>query len=260
MKRHLTLIHCVISALTISATAEEKPARQPVVPEHAEQLKGAARATTLKGMTVKNVLDETLGQVVDVVLDVESGRIVAVIMATGGFLGTGDELSAVPPTALRMNPGGDALLLGASKALLRNAPHFKPGEWPDFTHTGYVGGMYRAYQLKPYFTTDTDNTQHQVRARDGQALTQDRNKDDVATTAQIRREISAAKFLSAIAQNVKVSTLNGRVTLSGPVNTANEKNFIDELATRLVGSRHVDSQISVPAATRSHEFKHATNP
>ena len=256
MKRHLPLFLCVISTLRLSAAAEETPVRPPVPPEHVVQLKGAVTASSLMGMTVKNPLDETLGKVTDLVLDVESGRIVAVIVATGGFLGAGDELSAVPPTALSMTPGVDALRLGASKALLRNAPHFKPGEWPDFTHTGYVGGMYRAYQMKPYFTTDTDNTLCQVRTRDGQGG----SKDDVATTAQIRREISAGKFLSENAQNVKVMTLNGRVTLCGVVNTATEKNFIDELATRLVGSRHVDSQIKVPTTASSNEFKHATTP
>jgi len=264
MKRHLPLIFSTISVLTLTAPAEDKPAHKPVPPEHAEartggshseQLKGAAKASTLIGMAVKNPLDETLGHVADIVLDVESGRIVAVVVATGGFLGVGVELSAVPPTALRLSPGRDALQLGASKALLANAPHFKPGEWPDFTRTGYVGGVFRAYQLQPWFTADTGNTMHTLRAGDGQALTpfdQGSSKDDMATTAQIRREIMAGKFLSVNAQNVKIITLNGRVTLRGPVNSAAEKGFIDELANRLVGSRNVDSQITVPVTTSSN--------
>ena len=164
-----------------------------------------------------------------------------------------------------MNPGGDALQLGASKALLRNAPHFKPGEWPDFTHTGFVGGIYRAYQLPPWFTTDTDNSVRKARAPDGQTLTpldQGSSKDDMSTTTQIRREIIAGKFLSVNAQNVKVITLDGNVTLRGPVNTAAERGFIEEIAHRLAGSRHVDSQITVPVitTTTSSRFIDATTP
>ena len=92
MKRHLPLFLSVISAL--SAPAEDKPtqlehAEACTVRPHAEQLKSAVTASSLMGMAVKNPLDETLGRVADLVLDVESGRIVAVIVDTGGYLGTG---------------------------------------------------------------------------------------------------------------------------------------------------------------------------
>jgi hypothetical protein len=259
MKRHFPLILSAFAGLTFTAAAEDKFAHKPVLPDHAdgrtsrpraEHLKGAAKASTLIGMTVKSPLDETLGKVTDLVLDVESGRIVAVIVATGGFLGFGSELSAVPPTSLRLNPGRESLQLDASKVLLANAPHFKPGEWPDFTHTGYVGGVYRAYQLEPYFRTDTDNTGRTMRDRDGQALTpfdQGSSKNDMAISAQIRREIIAGKDLSVNAHNVKVITLNGRVTLRGQVKTAAEKVFIDAIVHRLVGSRNLDSQLEAPA-------------
>ncbi len=192
MNRYLPLSLGAFFALTLLSSAEDNPATHPVLPDHQgpqkEKLKGAIRAGTLMGMKVKNPLDETLGQVADIVLDVESGRIVSIIVATNGLIGTGIELSAVPPTALRLNPDGVTLQIEASKALLRNAPHFKPGEWPDFTHTGFVGGIYRAYQRQPFFTTDADNS-----ASNSHPLTpsdQHASKVGVATTAQLRREIT----------------------------------------------------------------------
>src|SRR6185369_1939708 len=51
------------------------------------QLNGAAKASDVIGMNVKNYQDEKLGKVEDIAVDVESGRIVQVILSTGGFIG-----------------------------------------------------------------------------------------------------------------------------------------------------------------------------
>jgi osmotically-inducible protein OsmY len=44
---------------------------------------------------------------------------------------------------------------------------------------------------------------------------------------------------------VKVITLDGRVTLQGPVNTAEEKAFIGAIASRIAKSENVDNQLEV---------------
>jgi osmotically-inducible protein OsmY len=74
----------------------------------------------------------------------------------------------------------------------------------------------------------------------------------VATTAQIRKEIIAGKNMSVNARNVKIITNKGQVTLRGPVNTAEEKRLIGEIANRIARSENVDNQLEVklpPAAT-----------
>ena len=60
-----------------------------------DRLNAAAKASDLIGMTVNHYQDEKPGKVDDLAVDVESGRIIQVILSTGGFLGIGDELSAV---------------------------------------------------------------------------------------------------------------------------------------------------------------------
>jgi hypothetical protein len=45
-----------------------------------------------------------------------AGRVISVIVSTGGFLGMGDTLSAVPPQAFRGSPERDALLLDVTKS------------------------------------------------------------------------------------------------------------------------------------------------
>ncbi len=50
-----------------------------------------------------NALDEHLGKVDDLVVDLPAGRIVEVILSSGGVLGVGANLRAVPPQAFRWN-------------------------------------------------------------------------------------------------------------------------------------------------------------
>jgi len=212
------------------------------------------KASKLMGTPIKNLQQEALGKVDNLMVDLASGRILAVIISSGGFLGMGGELSAVPPSALRFSNDRATLQLDASKDLLTGAPHFHPGEWPDFAQPTYAEGVYRAYKIKPYFTpnpaTQADNTGQNVRDRDGSNLTpldQGNSSADVQTTAQIRQEIVAAKNMSLNARNVKIITNNGKVTLRGPVNTAEEQRVIGEIANRIATSDNVRNQLEVTA-------------
>lgn len=54
-------------------------------------------------------------------------------------------------------------------------------------------------------------------------------------TAQIRRSIIADKGLSMYAHNVKIITVNGMVTLKGPVKSDEEKHTIADLAAKATG-------------------------
>src|ERR1035441_254536 len=223
------------------------------------RLSHVQKASKLMGTPVKNLRDEKLGKVENILVDLPSGRVVAVIVSSGGFLGMGDELSAVPPTALRFTTDWETLQLDASKEMLSNAPHFKANQWPDFGQPSYAYGVYRAYRVEPYFTTnvttEADNTRRNVRDRDDRTLTplnQGNSNADVATTAQIRKEIIAGSNMSVNARNVKIITNKGQVTLRGPVNTAEEKRLIGEIANRIARSENVDNQLEVklpPAAT-----------
>jgi hyperosmotically inducible periplasmic protein len=223
------------------------------------RLSQVQKASKLMGTPVKNLQDEKLGKVENILLDLPSGRLVAVIVSSGGFLGMGDELSAIPPTALRFITDRDTLQLDASKEMLASAPHFKANLWPDFAQPSYAGGVYRAYQVEPYFTTDAttepDNTVRNVRDRNNSTLTplnQGNSNADRDTTAQIRKEIIAGKEMSVSAKNVKIITIDGHVTLRGPVNTAEEKRLIGEIADRIVHPENVDNQLEVKFTTSSN--------
>jgi len=51
--------------------------------------------------------------------------------------------------------------------------------------------------------------------------------------------------MSMNARNVKIITLDGRVTLRGPVDSDEEKRLIGEIANRIARSENVDNQLEV---------------
>ena len=104
--------------------------------------------------------------------------------------------------------------------------------------------------IKPVGTktmVDRDNSVVNKRDRDGATLTpldQNENKADIGITADIRKRVVDTK-MSINAQNVKIITQDGKVTLRGPVKTAKEKSQIEEIARSVAGETNVDSQLEV---------------
>jgi len=79
-------------------------------------------------------------------------------------------------------------------------------------------------------------------------IDQNENKDDVNRTAEIRKRILDTADMSVNAQNVKIITQNGKVTLRGPVNSETERDAIVKIATSVAGEGNVDNQLEVAAA------------
>jgi hyperosmotically inducible periplasmic protein len=94
---------------------------------------------------------------------------------------------------------------------------------------------------------DRDNTAVNTRDRDATAKTpmdQKENKKDIDISADIRKRVVDTK-MSVNAHNVKIITQDGKVTLRGPVKSADEKKQIEEIARSVAGNDNVDSQLEV---------------
>jgi sporulation protein YlmC with PRC-barrel domain len=210
------------------------------------------KASVLKGMSVRNLQDEAVGKVDNLLLDLASGRVVAVVIESGGFLGMNGELSAVPPAAFAFTDDRDALRLDTTKEALANAPHFSGNQWPSFDQSTYPATIYRAHRVEPYFTQveglDADNSGRNERDRKGRGLTpldQGNSESDVDITARIRKDVISGKNFSVNARNVKIITRDGQVTLRGPVASLEEKRVIGEIAQRIAAPGKVDNQLEV---------------
>lgn len=92
-----------------------------------------------------------------------------------------------------------------------------------------------------------DNTE--VNVRDGAdaaktPLDQNENQKDIDITANIRKRVMDSD-MSVNAQNAKIITQNGKVTLLGPVKSDAEKSQIEKLARDVAGPDNVISQLEV---------------
>lgn len=100
-------------------------------------------------------------------------------------------------------------------------------------------------------TTPPDNTEKNERDRSGAHETpidQSNRPEDIKLVAEIRKAVVADDTLSMTAKNVKIITTPGKVTLRGPVNTAEEKTKIAAHAKAKAGASEIVDQIEVKAA------------
>ena len=95
---------------------------------------------------------------------------------------------------------------------------------------------------------EADNTGRNVRDRGGETKTpgdQSESEADRTITQNIRKALTADDSLSTNAQNVKIITNDGTVTLRGPVKSAKEKADIEAKAKQVAGVKRVDNQLEI---------------
>lgn len=92
-----------------------------------------------------------------------------------------------------------------------------------------------------------DNTGKNERDQSGETKTpfdQSESAADVELTGNIRKAVVADESLSALAKNVKIISADGKVVLRGPVESADEKMRIQQLATK-AGAAKVTNDLEV---------------
>lgn len=239
------------------------------------------KASEIIGMEVRNTENEKLGKVEDLIVNLGSGHVSYAILSMGGVLGIGDKLVVVPTDQFTYAVGEKKLTLNTSKEVLKNAPRFEKGKWPDLNDPQWDAEAHNYYKdkiTKTYSDSDVDNARRRVRDRDGNEVdnarrnVRDRDGTDVdntrrnvrdrdgvtllpgdqgnseadrTTTQQIRKALVKDRELSMVAKNVKIITVNGNVTLRGVVKTEQEKNDIVSKAKQVAGVTEVNNQLEV---------------
>lgn len=119
--------------------------------EAAPAPKATARASALVGMDIKNSQAQDLGDVKDVVFDINKGAINYLAVSFGGFLGVGEKLFAVPFKqfdSAKDDGNSYHLLLNVDKATLEKAPSFNKDSWPNFADPHWSRDVDAAYPNK----------------------------------------------------------------------------------------------------------------
>lgn len=112
---------------------------------------GLHRSTKMVGTKFENLQGETLGKIEDLIIDPGEGRIAAVVVSFGGFLGLGGKLAAIPVSAFTYDEGKRRFLLNVDKDTLENAPTFKNEDWPELIDRVWAADVYSYYGFPPYW-------------------------------------------------------------------------------------------------------------
>lgn len=111
------------------------------------------------GSKVLNMKGEDLGTVEDIVVDIDSGRILYAVLDFGGFLGIGGKLFPVPWHSLAPLPSEGVFYLNISKEKVRNAPAYNKNDLPDMgdIHWGTkIAAFYELPGPERYYNYDYD--------------------------------------------------------------------------------------------------------
>ncbi len=111
-------------------------------------------ATTAIGDDVKNSMGEDLGEIKEIMLDTDSGRIAYAVLSFGGLFGLGDKLFAIPWEALTLDAENHTFILDVKKEKLEQAPGFDKDNWPSTEQyeTGWLLEVYEYYDYPPYWS------------------------------------------------------------------------------------------------------------
>jgi sporulation protein YlmC with PRC-barrel domain len=116
----------------------------------------AISASTLIGTDVFNHKGEDLGNIKDIMLDTDSGNVRYAVLSTGGFLGMGDKLFAVPWSALTLDTVNQRFLLDVEPERFTNAPGFDKDHWPNMADASWAQSIHS-------YWTPADTTKPNVR-------------------------------------------------------------------------------------------------
>ena len=104
-----------------------------------------AKTSQLLDTKVTDKQGKDIGQLEDVVIDLQNGKVHAVVLSFGGFMGIGDKQFAFEPKELKAGKGNQ-LTMDITKEKLENREGFAQGQWPAMSdeYWGKVGGQGKA--------------------------------------------------------------------------------------------------------------------
>ena len=113
-------------------------------------------AATIIGNKVVNSQGEQLGNIKDLMIDLDDAQIAYAVLSFGGFLGLGDKLFAIPLEALTFGSEAQTVILDVDREALKKAPGFDKDHWPDNAQyeAGWLLDIYEYYGYSPYWMPD----------------------------------------------------------------------------------------------------------
>jgi sporulation protein YlmC with PRC-barrel domain len=88
-------------------------------------------ASSISGDKVVNPAGEHMGEIKEIMLDLEAGKIDYYVIEFGGFLGLNIKYFAIPFRLLKLDAANKRFIINQSREVLKKAPGFDMDHWPD---------------------------------------------------------------------------------------------------------------------------------
>jgi len=137
------LLAAALLALAQSAVAQSAVVGKSLTPAERHDWERSHRISKIIGSDVRNRNGDKIGDIKDLVVD-NSGVIKLAIVSTGGFLGVGDRMHAVPWEVLTLGPKDDRVL-DIDKSHLASTPGFTSKTWPNLGDERWMADNRRYY-------------------------------------------------------------------------------------------------------------------
>lgn len=108
-------------------------------------------ASSLDGTKAFSSDGEHVGKISEIMLDVRRGCIAYAVLTTGGFLGIGDTLHAIPWSALVMDTDEKCFRIATTAELIKADPGFNKDRWPSMADEQWGLTVHAYYGQSPYW-------------------------------------------------------------------------------------------------------------
>ena len=106
---------------------------------------GLLSAESIMSDSIKNAEGKDLGNVKELMLNPDSGKIDYAVLSFGGFLGMGDKYFAVPWDAMEVDRDSKVMRLNMPKERLEKMEGFDKDNWPDFANPEFESNIHRNF-------------------------------------------------------------------------------------------------------------------
>lgn len=100
---------------------------------------------------VVNAHEQHIGEVAHIMAVVPDGQIAYVVVSSGGVLGVGNKLHAIPWSALVFDEDNERFVLNTTEETLEKAPAFENNNWPVMTDPAWGTEIHDYYGQRNYW-------------------------------------------------------------------------------------------------------------
>ena len=205
--------------------------------------KSQCSANDIIGKKVKNLQDEDLGKIQDVILNVDAAAAPYAVISHGGVLGAGRSRTAVPLDSLRSSADGKTFILAATKEQLENAPKTATGAWASVADADWAKNVDGFYGTP----TMTDRARFD-RERFPEGADRTYVRDPAPKGAELLMTPADAALCEKVCENldlVQVRVENGVTYIYGQVDDEETRKSIESKVRAIPGVNRVESHLRV---------------